>query len=303
MRPLRPLLQRRDASIDLTRRWTESGSVRNPRRRARPLLDRKRYATTYLTTGRNLLRMHSAPVSKEKPVIVADPLFGEPDASVTRRASGLRTFHSVTDGPDGSTSTSLRCSEARSKRARSSRCSDAALLTGRRATKAALERMASRQHPPHRLARVLPGRHVQRSAELVLARNPLLRSGLALAGANLPGGARGDGILTALEASSLNLEGTGLVTLSACDTRDWRCAKRRRRVRFAPRLHACRREDARHEPLAGHRRSRSRHHGRLLRAAACRLRPRRCASADEAGDAPSIVHATSLLLGRIHSIR
>src|SRR5262249_16302935 len=47
--------------------------------------------------------------------------------------------------------------------------------------------------------------------------NPLLRSGLAFAGANLA--RRGqDGILTALEASGLDLWGTKLVTLSACDT-------------------------------------------------------------------------------------
>jgi CHAT domain-containing protein len=48
--------------------------------------------------------------------------------------------------------------------------------------------------------------------------NPLLRSGLALAGANLTRDPSDDGILTALEASGLNLWGTKLVTLSACDT-------------------------------------------------------------------------------------
>jgi CHAT domain-containing protein len=48
--------------------------------------------------------------------------------------------------------------------------------------------------------------------------NPLLRSGLALSGANLVKDGKGEGILTALEASNLNLWGTKLVTLSACDT-------------------------------------------------------------------------------------
>ncbi|HEY6274527.1 MAG TPA: CHAT domain-containing protein, partial [Terriglobales bacterium] len=48
--------------------------------------------------------------------------------------------------------------------------------------------------------------------------NPLLRSGLAFSGANLHPPAGEMGILIALEASTLNLWGTKLVTLSACDT-------------------------------------------------------------------------------------
>jgi hypothetical protein len=48
--------------------------------------------------------------------------------------------------------------------------------------------------------------------------NPLLRSGLALAGANLRSDLHSEGILTASEVSSLNLWGTKLVTLSACQT-------------------------------------------------------------------------------------
>jgi CHAT domain-containing protein len=49
--------------------------------------------------------------------------------------------------------------------------------------------------------------------------DPMLRSGLVLAGANQPDlNSQDDGYLTALEATQLDLQGTELVTLSACDT-------------------------------------------------------------------------------------
>jgi CHAT domain-containing protein len=55
--------------------------------------------------------------------------------------------------------------------------------------------------------------------QLAVGHDPMLLSGLALAGANpRAGGGDDDGILTALEASYLNLEGVDLVTLSACET-------------------------------------------------------------------------------------
>ncbi len=61
----------------------------------------------------------------------------------------------------------------------------------------------------------LNGRHIDE--------NPLLRSGLFFAGANLQGDSLAnkkaeDGILTAYEVSAMNFEGTELVVLSACET-------------------------------------------------------------------------------------
>lgn len=57
--------------------------------------------------------------------------------------------------------------------------------------------------------------------ETAVAPNPLLLSGIVLAGANQParvGGSSQSGILTAYEVSGLDLQAAGLVVLSACDT-------------------------------------------------------------------------------------
>ena len=48
--------------------------------------------------------------------------------------------------------------------------------------------------------------------------NPLLQSGLAVAGANAPGLDEAAGIVTSLEVSAMSLRGTQLVVLSACET-------------------------------------------------------------------------------------
>ncbi|MGE5245761.1 MAG: CHAT domain-containing protein, partial [Betaproteobacteria bacterium] len=165
---------------------------------------------SYVSSGRDLLRLHPARATPGRPVIVADPLFGEPrrTAPAARRGAGAtarapRLYFAPLSG------------SAVEGRAIKALFPDARLLTGPRATKAGVEAVKA----PRILHIASHGFFLSddeaRPAEV---RNPLLRSGLALAGANLAQGAGGDGILTALEAADLDLRGTKLVTLSACDT-------------------------------------------------------------------------------------
>ena len=56
------------------------------------------------------------------------------------------------------------------------------------------------------------------SAQKSGVEHPLLRSGLIMSGANKLRSGDDDGVLTALEAASIDLWGTQLVVLSACET-------------------------------------------------------------------------------------
>jgi CHAT domain-containing protein/tetratricopeptide (TPR) repeat protein len=176
----------------------------------------ERYSTSYLTSGRDLLRAQIARGRAGKAVIVADPLFGDP-AAVARSAlpRPRDSRRSVTGG--GSVSDlyfAPLAGTAIEGRAIKALFRDATLLTGRRATKAEVQRVSA----PEVLHIASHGFFLDDAGAGTAAQNPLLRSGLALAGANLPGDAHGKGILTALEAAGLDLWGTHLVTLSACDT-------------------------------------------------------------------------------------
>ena len=177
----------------------------------------ERYGMTYFTSGRDLLRMEVPKGTPGRPLIVADPLFGEPAGRAVARNRTGSVRRSVTGGREiGSLYFAPLSGSAAEARAIKSLFPDATLLTGRRATKASLE-TASAPSILHIASHGFFLEDAGLSGSLV-SQNPLLRSGLALAGANLPGPAQGDGILTALEAAGLDLWGTHLVTLSACDT-------------------------------------------------------------------------------------
>jgi CHAT domain-containing protein len=173
------------------------------------------YAISYLTSGRDLLRMQVPRQSRSNPVIVADPIFGEP-------ARGEQQ-PSVYFAPIGGTAGEARAIKALFP--------EMTLLTGRLASKATIQSLEA----PRILHIASHGFFLQDEGSddqtapadnsgrraitgTTTVANPLLRSGLALAGANLTRAGHADGILTALEASGLDLWGTKLVTLSACDT-------------------------------------------------------------------------------------
>src|SRR6266542_4412051 len=205
----------------------------------------ERYSISYLTSGRDLLRLQVARESKGGPLVVAAPDFGrrsqveasqleiqEKDASEGEvKAESARSAINEFYFPP------LPNAEREGEDLRAL-LPGATLLTKGQATKAALNQVRSPRllhiatHSfflddqqltlaGERGAQTLtddPERAVQRLEQRgVRIENPLLRSGLALAGVN-EHKEDDNGILTALEVTGLNLWGTKLVALSACDT-------------------------------------------------------------------------------------
>jgi len=180
----------------------------------------ERYAISYLSSGRDLLRMQVPNTSHSAPVVVANPVFGEPAADVTSgsRPHGQAPRRSVTSVDDlsGAYFAPL-ASTAQEAEQIKALFPEATVLARERATKSAIAALEA----PRMLHIATHGFFLRDAAHKIP--NPLLRAGLALSGANTASRAIGnhskdEGILTALEASNLNLWGTKLVTLSACDT-------------------------------------------------------------------------------------
>jgi CHAT domain-containing protein/Tfp pilus assembly protein PilF len=197
----------------------------------------ERYSFTYLTSGRDLLRLQVPRLSLSKAVVMANPLYGEPETSALALSSvGSRPVGRVPKRQSGTTGTDLTSvyfaplsATAQEAQAIKAQFADATVWTGMQATESALKQMAGPrllhiathgfflQDGPQ--DSIISNRSETRAINVnVKIDNPLLRSGLALAGANLRRGGPDDGVLTALEASGLNLWGTKLVVLSGCDT-------------------------------------------------------------------------------------
>jgi len=197
------------------------------------------YTISYLTSGRDLLRLQVNVESRSGPVVMGDPLYDAPPLQarpspinakpnpVPQGSANRRSvdFAALTYQPLPGTAQEAKGVESLMPGAR--------LFLQREATEGALKQVkaprvlhiathgfflndqSSDGGPENRALS-----HVtERDAPMPQRENPLLRSGLVLAGVKQQQSGEGeDGVLTALEAVGLDLWGTQLVVLSACET-------------------------------------------------------------------------------------
>ncbi|MBW8832550.1 MAG: CHAT domain-containing protein [Burkholderiales bacterium] len=174
----------------------------------------ERYTLDYLTSSHDLLRPATKSAHRQS-VILAAPDFDRADAVADGRlaslASGQRSIdlgHQHYDALPGT------LNEAR---AVSRFLNQPAVLLGAQANTDAIKHL----HGPRILHVATHGFFVANPDPRPVwadQENPLLRSGLVFAGANVSDVGIKHGIFTALEAAGLDLDGTELVVLSACDT-------------------------------------------------------------------------------------
>jgi CHAT domain-containing protein len=173
------------------------------------------YSFTYLTSGRDLLRLQTSFLSKQPPVIMADPSFN--------KAAEVATIQNQTRSIDLSKLNIPPLPETAEEAKAIGSLLSIGLgigiepLIGSQASKGNLQQLKS----PKILHIATHGFFAssKKEDENTFEDNPLLLSGLVLAGfRNHQIGSNENGILTALETTSLNLLGTKLVVLSACDT-------------------------------------------------------------------------------------
>lgn len=187
-----------------------------------------RHTLTYLVSGRELPRLaQPALVPQSPPLVIGGPDFNRaaPDPSPATLASA--TGSPAEDNPrlnrtqENLRSAALELFTARplpgTKQeaeaiARLLARPDTRLLTGALATENALKAARS----PVLVHLATHGFFLDDAQAGADLQEPLLRSGVSLAGFNRRASGGEDGVLTALEAQSLDLEGTELAVLSAC---------------------------------------------------------------------------------------
>jgi CHAT domain-containing protein len=181
------------------------------------LIERLRF--NYLASGRDLLRYGADATPRGTALILANPEFGSgpvvqaPAQDTPEPQPRARDFAGMFFEPLPATAIEAATIKAL--------LPDAVLLTGPQATESALKRVRG----PRLLHLATHGfflgdtvRATARERAGLPRENPMLRSGLVFAGVSALQSEQDDGVLTALEAAGLDLDGTQLVVLSACET-------------------------------------------------------------------------------------
>jgi CHAT domain-containing protein len=206
------------------------------------------YTLTHLTTGRDLLRLQHLAPSRQPPVILADPNYDKAVPTEIAAAPRPATAPGVRAADQRSSDiANLRFGPLLGTELEANAIApllpNSLLLTEAAATENALKQVqapsilhiATHGFFLKDVEFVPPALGTRGDIDIVSVtasgfgpppstnrptsrENPLLRSGLALAGFNARDSSGEDGVLTALEAASLDLRGTRLVVLSACET-------------------------------------------------------------------------------------
>ncbi|MBI4748567.1 MAG: tetratricopeptide repeat protein [Acidobacteria bacterium] len=182
----------------------------------------RQYTLTYLTSGRDLLRLAVKIESQQPPLIVADPDYMDGTGPQMMGQTIGRLIRLIGTRAEGEQLKAILPHANLKTR------SDATEQVVKQVSRPGLVHIATHgyflenttqsardplsDHPSRNIVNLSHYFEKERQA------NPLLCSLLFFAGANQGGTEENDGVMTALEAAQLNLWGTKLVTLSACDT-------------------------------------------------------------------------------------
>jgi CHAT domain-containing protein len=177
------------------------------------------YQITYLTSGRDLLRLKDKFNSETVPLIMANPSYNKEGQQVALNPDNTRSLE-LSEYLKNSTFKPLVGTKLEAEAIQSIlQLPQDRVLTEQKATENALKQVKKPEilHiATHGFFLSTPQTNNNQTSQNF--DNPLLRSGLVLAGVKLNQSAGDDGVLTALETTSLNLVGTKLVVLSACET-------------------------------------------------------------------------------------
>ncbi|NJO62083.1 MAG: CHAT domain-containing protein [Richelia sp. RM2_1_2] len=195
------------------------------------------YAFSYLTTGRDLLRLETTAKQLSNPVVFADINYDRQETTIAANPPVSST--AISRGSQNQRSadfTTLTFGKLKATLAEAEEIKkifpNTNVITGEKATETAIKQLKTPSilhlathgfFLPNK--EIKPDTHNNNQLEqpkYLNLENPLLRSGLALAGFNERQNKQSnnieDGVLTALEVAGLNLRGTPLVILSACET-------------------------------------------------------------------------------------